>query len=150
MLVRRAVPYRDLSHLRTQVDDLFNRRFMSFFDGADNGETMANWTPAMDVIENEDSVLLRAELPGLSEQDVEINVENNTLSLKGEKKLEHSEEDGHYRRVESRYGSFYRSFSLPNSVDQDKIDAHFVNGVLEISLPKAEQAKPKKIAVKVN
>lgn len=150
MLVRRNDPFRDMSVLRRQMDDLFNRNVLGVFSDAGNGETMADWTPAMDVLETEDTVVLRAELPGLTEQDVEITLENNVLSLRGEKKFEHEEKEGSYRRIETRYGSFYRSFSLPTTVDQGKIDAKFRNGVLEITLPKAEQAKPKKIAVKVN
>ena len=150
MLVRRTEPFRNLNLFRRQVDDLFNRNLVSFFEGADNSETLASWAPAMDVIETEDAVLLRAELPGLTEQDVEITLENNTLSIRGEKKFEHTEDEGHYRRIESRYGTFYRSFSLPTKVDQDKIDAHFTNGVLEVTLPKSEQAKAKRIAVKVH
>lgn len=152
MLVRtrQAAPFRDLNVLRTQLDELFNHGFSNLFDGADSGETIANWTPAMDVIETKDSVVLRAELPGLSDKDVEISVEGNTLSLKGEKKSHYEDQEGSYRRAETRYGSFYRSFSLPNSVDQDKIDAQFTHGVLEITLPKVEKAKPKKIAVKAH
>ena len=150
MLVRRTDPFRDMTVLRRQMDDLFNRGFAGFLGEPDNGETMASWSPAMDVLETEDSVVLRAELPGLTEQDVEITVENNVLTLRGEKKFEHDESEGNYRRIESRYGSFYRSFSLPTSVDKERIDAKFANGVLQISLPKAEKAKPKKIAVKVN
>lgn len=152
MLVRtrQAAPFRDLNVLRTQLDELFDHGCSSLFDGADSGETIANWAPAMDVIETGDSVVLRAELPGLTDEDVEISVEDNTLSLKGEKKSHYEDQEGSYRRVESRYGSFYRSFSLPNSVDQDKIDAQFAHGVLEITLPKVEKAKPKKIAVKAH
>jgi len=150
MLVRRTDPFRDLTVMRRTMDDLFNRTFAGYVGDADSGETMASWTPARDVVETEDRVLLRAELPGLTENDVEITVENNVLSLRGEKKFEHEETEGAYRRIESRYGSFYRSFTLPSTVDQERIGASFRNGVLEITLPKAEKAKPKKIAVQVN
>jgi len=109
----------------------------------DARETKANWAPTIDVIEKDDSIVLRAELPGMEEEDVEITVENRNLTIQGEKKFEHEETEGNYRRLESRYGSFYRSFSLPTTVDQDRIDARFSKGVLEIELPKAEQAKPK-------
>ncbi len=144
MLVRHNAPsVRDFNRLFSRMDNAFRGV------DADSGDAMANWSPNMDVIEQEDRILLRAELPGMSDGDVEITVENRTLSIHGEKKFEHEESDGHFRRLESRYGSFYRSFSLPNSVDQDRIDARFAKGVLEIDLPKAEQAKPKKISVKV-
>lgn len=149
MLVRRTDPFRDLTFLHRSIDDLFNRGLSGLANG-EAAETMAAWTPAMDVIEKEDRILLRAELPGLTEEDVEITVENNTLTLKGEKKFEHTEEHDNYKRVESHYGSFYRSFSLPATVDQEAIDANFAKGVLEIALPKAERAKPKKIEVSVN
>ena len=148
MLVRRADVFPDLSFVHRQIDDLFNLGLTGFLSNGEAGETMASWTPSMDVIEKADHVLLRAELPGLAQEDVEITVENNTLTLRGEKKFEHTEETDNYRRLESRYGSFYRSFSLPNSVDQERIDAKFRNGVLEITLPKAEEAKPKKIQIK--
>jgi len=146
MLVRRTDPFRDLARLTRRMDDAF--RGVPAWDG-DNGDTMAAWTPSMDVIEKEDQILLRAELPGMTEEDVELTVENGTLTLQGEKRFEHEESEGQYRRIESRYGSFYRSFSLPNSVDQDRIDARFNKGVLEVTLPKVEKAKPKKISVTV-
>ena len=150
MLVRRTDPFRDLTVLRKQMDDLFNRSLTGVLANGEDSESMASWVPAMDVVETEDKVLLRAELPGLTQEDVELTVENNVLTLSGNKKFEHEETEGHYRRLESRYGSFYRSFTLPSTVDQERIDANFRNGVLEIELPKAEKAKPKKIAVKVN
>ncbi len=150
MLVRRSSePFRDLSVLRRQMDELFNRSWLSFFD-SEEGEAISAWAPTMDVIEHDDHILLRAELPGLTRDDVELTVENNTLSIRGDKKFEYSTEEGQYRRIESRFGSFYRSFTLPTTVDQDRIEANFKNGVLEIRLPKVEQAKPKKIAVKVH
>lgn len=142
MLVRRTDPFRELGLLSRRLDDVFR--------GANgDSEAMASWTPSMDVIEQDDRILLRAELPGMTEEDVEITVENRHLTIQGEKKFEHEETEGNYRRLESRYGSFYRTFSLPNTVDQERIDARFSKGVLEIELPKAEQAKPKKISVKV-
>ena len=143
MLVRRSDPFRELGLLSRRLDVMF---------GGTNGEaspTMANWAPTIDVIEKDDSILLRAELPGMSEEDIEITVENRHLTIQGEKKFEHEEGEGNYRRLESRYGSFYRTFSLPNTVDQERIDARFAKGVLEIELPKSEQAKPKKISVTV-
>jgi len=143
MLVRRANPFRELGLLSARLDDMFGDV------NGDARETKANWAPTIDVIEKDDSIVLRAELPGMEEEDVEITVENRNLTIQGEKKFEHEETEGNYRRLESRYGSFYRSFSLPTTVDQDRIDARFSKGVLEIELPKAEQAKPKKISVKV-
>lgn len=154
MLVRRtAGPFRDLTVLRKQMDDLFNRSLTGLTNGEEGesgSSTLSSWVPAMDVLETEDKVILRAELPGLTQEDVQLTVENNVLTLSGEKNFRHEESEGHYRRIESRYGSFYRSFTLPSTVDQERIDAKFAHGVLEIELPKAEKAKPKKIEVKVN
>ncbi len=144
MLVRRNNdPFRNLDRFVLRVDDMFRG-----VQGK-TGEAMANWTPTMDVIEKDDRIVLRTELPGMSEEDVEITVENRNLTIQGEKKFEHEESEGHFRRLESRYGSFSRSFNLPETVDQERIDARFAKGVLEIELPKAEQAKPKKISVTV-
>ncbi len=150
MLLRRTEPFRDLTFLHRQLDDLFSRGWTATRTNGEASGSMASWTPAMDVLEKGDSILLRAELPGLTQEDVEITVEKNTLTLKGEKKFEDTEDNDNYKRVESQYGSFYRSFSLPATVDQDAIDANFAKGVLEMTLPKAERAKPKKIAVSVN
>jgi len=122
-------------------------------DGSEISENEAvtpSWIPSVDVFEAENEIVLRAELPGLSEEDVEITLENGQLAVKGEKKLEKEEVEGEYRRVESRYGSFFRSFAVPNSVDREKIEATFEKGVLQVSLPKAEAAKPQRIEVKVN
>jgi HSP20 family protein len=141
MLIRRSDPFRELG--------LLSRRLELFHSPSSGLGQAANWAPTMDVIEKDDSIVLRAELPGMSEEDIEITVENRHLTIQGEKKFEHEEGEGHYRRLESRYGSFYRTFSLPNTVDQERIDARFAKGVLEIELPKSEQAKPKKISVTV-
>lgn len=151
MLVRRTQrdPFGDFAGLRRQMDEMLNRTLGGF--ASEDGETMSSWAPLMDVLEREGEIVLRAELPGLTEDDVEITVENNTLALRGEKRFEEeSEEKGVYRRVERRYGSFYRSFTLPSTVDQEHIDANFHNGVLELHLPKVEQAKPRKISVKAS
>ena len=154
MLVRRYDPFHDLTgfaNLAGQLDRVLGGALAGRdqSEGSDN-QSASTWAPPMDVVKNDTEIRIRAELPGLSEEEVEITVENNRLSLKGEKKLENEENAGHYRRLESRYGSFHRTFGLPNLVDQDAIDANFRNGVLEIVLPKVEAAQPKKIAVKVN
>ncbi len=149
MLVRRTNAFPD-SHLQRRLGNVLGRDWARIFEPLDAPAEASGWAPAMDVIEQEDQILLRAELPGLAEEDVEITLEDGKLTLKGEKKLEHDTSDGHYRRIESRYGSFLRVFTLPTGVDQEQIDAQFRNGVMVISLPKAEQAKPKKISVTVN
>lgn len=105
------------------------------------------WSPAVDISETGDALLLRAELPGLKREDVEITLENNTLTIRGERKFEKSAEDENFLRVESSYGSFARSFTLPGNVQTDKTKAHFQDGVLEIRLPKMDEAKPRRIEI---
>jgi HSP20 family protein len=131
------------------MDNLLNDVGPGQREGAEDEGMTASWIPSVDIFEAEDEIVLRTELPGLSEEDVEITIENGRLALKGEKRFEREETEGDYRRVESRYGSFYRSFALPNSVDREKIEAKFDKGVLNVTLPKAEVAKPKRIEVKV-
>jgi HSP20 family protein len=106
------------------------------------------WLPSTDIIEDQDGLKLVVELPGLKPEDVKLTIENNTLTIRGEKKQEVDEREGKVHRVERSYGVFERSFTLPNTVDTDKVDAKFANGVLTITLPKADKAKPRQIAVK--
>ncbi len=154
MLVRRTNTFPHLVHLQRSFDDAFGRNWGHFFGnrgaGLDDAVDGPAWRPAVDVVEQEDQILLRAELPGLTDGDVEITLEDGKLTLKGEKQFNDEASDGHYRRIESGYGSFSRTFNLPTTVDQERIDARFTDGLLVVSLPKAEQAKPKKIAVTVN
>jgi HSP20 family protein len=132
------------------MDNLINDVGSGQRESAEDEGMTASWIPSVDIFEAQDEIVLRTELPGLNEEDVEITIENGRLALKGEKKFEKEETEGDYRRVESRYGSFYRSFALPNSVDREKIEAKFDKGVLNVTLPKAEVAKPKRIEVKAN
>ena len=105
--------------------------------------------PVVNVEETENEYLISAELPGMEKKDINISIEDNVLSISGEKKSEIKSEDKNYHRFERSYGKFYRSFELPHSVDRENIDASYINGVLNVSLPKAEEAKPKQIEVKV-
>ena len=145
ILARTWSPARELAAMRNSMERIFGEPYAGF-DSAENDAEGA-WMPAVDILAGDGELRLRAELPGLNEDEVEITLDNNTLSIKGEKKLDSREEKGGYRRIESRYGSFYRSFHLPSSVDRGRIQAEFKNGVLEIVLPKAESAKPKRIPV---
>jgi HSP20 family protein len=104
----------------------------------------------VDIYENGDNLVLKAELPGLSPEDVEIRVEDNTLYLKGERKFEKEVEEQSYHRVERSYGTFTRTFSLPNSIDADKVAANYKDGVLTLTMPKKEEAKPKTIKINVS
>lgn len=150
MLVRRNTMLPEIAQLRRRFDGVLAHDLGRLFERPEAPADAPGWTPALDVVEQENQILLRAELPGLAQEDVEITLEDGKLTLSGEKKFQHELSDGHYHRIESRSGSFRRIFTLPTAVDQEGIDAQFRNGVLEISLPKAEQAKPKKISVTVN
>ncbi|MGH9803891.1 MAG: Hsp20/alpha crystallin family protein [Candidatus Acidiferrales bacterium] len=107
------------------------------------------WSPAVDILDMENEIVLRADLPGLDPKDVDIQVQNGTLTLRGERKFESDVKEDNFRRVERVYGSFIRSFSLPQSVDSEKVAAEYKNGVLELTLPKRPEAKPKQIKVAV-
>lgn len=129
-----------------------NRMFDEFFRGdilADDSFFGRDWTPAVDVIENNDAYVLKAELPGLNKDDVKITLENNVLTIRGEKKNEMEKKEGNFHRVERSYGMFERSFTIPGSIKSNDIDAQYKDGVLTLTLPKAEEAKPKLIDVKV-
>ena len=129
-----------------------NRLFSSFFDtpttAAANG-ALRRWTPAMDVVEDADHYVLRADLPGMDESDVRIEVEHDVLTVAGERKAEHASRKDGYMRVERSFGSFHRSMKLPEGVDADAITAAFDKGVLEVRVPKPEQRKPRRVAIQV-
>src|SRR4051794_11214696 len=126
--------------------DLY-RLFNSVFEGVPAAESQQRWTPAMDLVEIDDHFVLKADLPGLAEEDVSIEVNDNVLTVSGERKSEHESRERGFYRVERAYGSFRRTLTLPDGVDADAIMAKFDRGVLEISIPKPEQRKPRKIAI---
>ena len=125
----------------TEFDRLFNTLF-------DRAEAQQRWVPAMDLVEADDHFLLRADLPGLKEEDVNIEVRDNALTVSGERKAEHEQREKGWYRLERQFGQFSRSISLPEGVDADGIEAGFANGVLEVKIPKPEQRKPRRITVK--
>ncbi|MEP0822232.1 MAG: Hsp20/alpha crystallin family protein [Ignavibacterium sp.] len=130
----------------------FDRLFDSMMRGGiqDDGTFGLNmWTPPVDIHEQENEYVVKVELPGVSKDDVKITLESNILTIRGEKKRENEEKNENFHRVERTYGSFQRSFTLPTSVKSDKIDASYKDGILTVTLPKAEEAKPKQIEVKV-
>jgi len=106
--------------------------------------------PSVDILEKEGNLILRAELPGMTEKEIDLKVEGNTLTLKGERKMENEDKKSNYHRVESSYGSFTRSFTLPETVDLDKINAEYKNGILTITLPQKPEVKPREIPVSVH
>jgi HSP20 family protein len=143
--IARFDPFRDLSVLQDRVNRLFGDAY-----GAREEGVLSNWVPAVDIFENEKKELvLKAELPEVKKEDVSVTVENNTLTLSGERKFDSEVKKEHYHRIERAYGSFSRSFSLPATVDTGKIAADFKNGVLTVRLPFREEAKPRSISIDV-
>ena len=141
-----SVPFksRSLRHTPFAIDRFFDDPFFRFID-----ETPKEWSPAVEIVESDEEISLTAELPGLEEKDVKINVEDNLLSLSGERTIEKNEDD-RYVRSERWYGKFSRSFRLPETADLENINAKLANGVLTVTVPKKEEAKPRQIEVKVN
>lgn len=133
-----------LQRLSRMLDEAFSG--WPFQEG-DEGALTSAWVPPVDVSEDPNAVRLTVELPGVRAEDVKLSVENNMLTIRGEKKQESREERGQVRRYERSYGLFERAFALPSTVDQDKIEARFENGILEISIPKSERARPREIPV---
>ena len=138
-------PFRNISTLQDQV----NRLFESSFQGkADNSE-LTVWAPAVDIYETENELVLKADLPDINEKDLDVRVENNMLTIRGERKFEEKVKEDNYLRVERSYGSFSRSFSLPTTVNTEAIKAQYTNGVLTVELPKRAESKPKQVKVNV-
>jgi HSP20 family protein len=133
---------RELNALQGEMNRLFN----TFFDESGNGG-QRRWAPAVDLVEREDSLVLKADLPGMSEDDVHIEVRDNVLSISGERKAEHEEKQNGYYRVERSFGRFSRSLQLPSGVDADAIAAAFDKGVLEVTIPKPDERKPRRIEI---
>ena len=148
-LIRWETPFRDLAALRDRMDRIFSDTPVQPW-GTDEGLTASLWAPPVDVFESGDNIVLKADLPGLSQNDVEISVEGSTLTINGERKKETQTEEKGYYRMERHYGTFTRSFTLPATVDPNRIDATFTQGVLTVTLPKREESKPKQIKVTVN
>lgn len=123
-----------------------------FNEGFDNSHEreLSRWSPKVDIVEKENSYVVRAEVPGVNKEDIDIDLKENNLIIKGEKKIEKKDEKDSYLRVETSYGSFQRSFFIDEKIDRKAISARYKNGILEVTLPKKEEATPKKIEVKVN
>ena len=146
MAIVRWEPLREFSTLQNEMNRLFN----TVFDapaGNGGGSTLRRWMPAMDLVETEDHFVLRADLPGLSEDDVTIEVEDRVLTISGERKAEHEVSKEGYHRVERAFGPFSRALTLPEGVDADAVAATFDRGVLEVRIPKPEQRKPRKVTI---
>jgi HSP20 family protein len=139
-------PFREFSTLQDRMNRLFHD---SFGDGREEALTTTAFAPPVDVYEDEHNVKLKIEVPGIEEKDIDVRVENNTLTVHGERKFENDEKEENYRRVERQYGSFTRTFTLPNTVDSENVSANYDKGVLKIKLAKKAEAKPKQIKVNI-
>jgi HSP20 family protein len=144
MTIVRYDPFRDLRTLQEEVNRLFSTNLTRGF-----GEEIGRgaWNPSVDIYENKDHIVLEAELPGMNREDFELSVENNVITLRGERQFEKKDETDNYHRVECSYGSFTRSFTLPQTVSADGATAEYRNGVLRVTLPKREETKARRIKI---
>jgi HSP20 family protein len=146
-MVMSIIKYDPFRELRSLQDDM-NRLFMSNFSrGSEEGFMSGGWLPSVDIFENKENLVIEAELPGMQREDVDVSIENNVLTLKGERKFEKKDEGDNYHRVERSYGSFTRSFTLPQTVTSEGATADFSNGVLRVTLNKREETKARKIEI---
>lgn len=149
MTMVRFEPFRELAQMQDRINRIFGDAYTRRYD--DDVMQRGEWAPPVDIFENGDQeIVLRAELPGVAKDDIDVRVENNTLTLRGERKRETEVKQEQYHRVERVYGTFSRSFSLPSRIDSEKVRADFKDGVLTITLPVREEAKPRQISVAVN
>ena len=142
MAISRWYPVREMATLQDRVNSLFQD-----FGGDGQAVTTASYSPAVDVYENGEKVVLKLDLPGIEEKDLDIRVENQTLSVRGERKFESEEKEENFHRIERRYGSFFRSFSLPTTVDTENVAASYNAGVLKLELKKKASAQPRQIKI---
>ncbi|MGC9158219.1 MAG: Hsp20/alpha crystallin family protein [Terracidiphilus sp.] len=144
MAITRWDPFREVVALQNRMNSLFRD-----LNEGESPLTTAAFTPAADIYEDDKKILLKLEVPGIDEKDLDVSVENNTLTIRGERKFEKEEKEENFHRIERRYGSFYRAFTLPNTVDTDHVTASYEAGVLKLELQKKPEAQPKQIKVAV-
>jgi len=144
--IARLEPIRGISTLQDQFNRLFNESFRNHSEES----ALTTWAPAVDIYETPNELVVKADLPDVNEKDIDVRVENNLLTIRGERKFEKSVSEENFLRVERTYGAFSRSFSLPNTVNAEAIGAEYKNGVLTVTLPKREESKPRQVKVTVN
>jgi HSP20 family protein len=144
--ITRWDPFRNLSALQEQV----NRLFEGSYPAQGDKSALTTWAPAVDIYETENELVLKADLPDINEKDLDVRVENNKLTIHGERKFEQKVKEENYLRVERSYGSFSRSFSLPNTVDTEHIKAEYKNGTLTVEMPRRAESKPKQVKINVS
>ena len=145
MSITRYDPFRDLRMLQDEVNRQFSSNLSRSF--GDEGIARGAWAPTVDIYENKDQIVLEAELPGMNREDFELSIENNVLTLRGERRFEKRDESDNYHRVERSYGSFTRSFTLPQTVSSENVSAEYKNGVLRVVLQKREEVKARRIEI---
>jgi HSP20 family protein len=145
----RKSPFFELSSLQDRVNQLFSQAFGGFDDLFEQPLTSPNFLPPVDISEDDHNIALKAEIPGVKLEDLSITLENNVLTIAGERKFKDEENKENFHRIERRYGRFTRSFTLPAGVDAAKVNATFEDGILSITLPKREEFKPKQITIEV-
>lgn len=146
MSITRWDPFQNLTSLQEQVNRLFET---SFPGRRSDNSTLTAWAPTVDIYETENELVLKADLPDINDKDLDVRVENNMLTIRGERKFDQKVKEDNYLRIERAYGAFSRSFSLPNTVNSEGIRADYKNGVLTIELPKRVEAKPKQVKINV-
>lgn len=146
MTIVRWAPFRDMLNIQDEMNRLFNTYFAK---SSDKEEGMV-WHPFVDISESNNEITVTAEVPGMTKEDIKVSIQDNVLTLSGEKKQEKQGKGKNYHRIERAFGVFERSFSLPVSVQSDKVKAAYKDGILTITLPKSEEAKPKEISVSVS
>ena len=142
----RWTPWRDMTTLHGRINRLFDDSFFPI-GGLDHGLDLAKWNPVVDIYDNDDTIVIKAELPGMDKKDIDIDVKDNVLTIKGERSYDNEVKEKNYHRRERSFGAFRRSFRLPADIDANKIKAGYKDGVLKIDIPKPEEQKPKKITV---
>lgn len=143
---RTISPLHTFMNMQEEMDRVMDRMFKDFIM-VENPKMQGTWNPAVDIYEDNEKFVLKAELPGMEQQDIQISLENNTISIKGDRKVEMPPKEGHYHKLERMSGNFFRSFNLPSNINNEKVSAHFKNGVLEIELPKVEEKQSKSITI---
>jgi HSP20 family protein len=141
-------PFKDLVTLQDRMNRLFDESVRNVRPG-DEALSSAIWSPAVDIYETEDQVVVKAELPEVNQKEIDVQIENNTLTIRGERKFNKETKKENFHRIERAYGSFSRSFTLPSTIDQEAIHADYKDGILKISMPKREETKPKQIKVAI-
>jgi HSP20 family protein len=142
-------PFREMEEMQARLGSLLGGRFPQLKQGTDEGFSLTEWVPPVDIVEDEKEYTIRVEIPGVKKEDVKVSVEGGVLSITGDRKAEKEEKDKKYHRVERSYGSFIRSFAVPEGASSDKISAEFKDGVLSVRLPKDEKVKPQLVDVKI-